>query len=57
MDMITADVTDIPHIDFGTEVTLWGGTPSVDEVASHCDTIGYELCTRITGRTPRRFSR
>ena len=57
MDMITADVTDIPNIDFGTEVTLWGGTPSVDEVALHCDTIGYELCTRITGRTPRRFSR
>ena len=57
MDMITADVTDIPNIDFGTEVTLWGGTPSLDEVASHCDTIGYELCTRITGRTPRRFSR
>ena len=52
MDMITADVTDIPNIDFGTEVTLWGGTPSVDEVASHCGTIGYELCTRITGRTP-----
>ena len=57
MDMITADVTDIPNIDFGTEVTLWGGTPSVDEVASHCDTIGYELCTRITGRIPRRFGR
>ena len=57
MDMITADVTDIPDIDFGTEITLWGGTPSVDEVAAHCGTIGYELCTRITGRTPRRFSR
>lgn len=57
MDMITADVTDIPDIDFGTEVTLWGSAPSLDEVAAHCDTIGYELCTRITGRTPRRFSR
>ena len=57
MDMITADVTDIPDIVFGTEVTLWGSTPSVDEVAAHCVTIGYELCTRITGRTPRRFSR
>ncbi len=57
MDMVTADVTDIPDIDFGTEITLWGGTPSVDEVAAHCGTIGYELCTRITGRTPRRFSR
>ncbi|EHQ57100.1 alanine racemase [gamma proteobacterium HIMB55] len=57
MDMITADVTDIPDIDFGTKVTLWGGTPSVDEVATHCNTIGYELCTRITARTPRQFSR
>ena len=56
MDMITADVTDIPNIEFGTEVTLWGGTPSVDEVAAHCGTIGYELCTRITSRTPRHFS-
>ena len=57
MDMITADVTDIPDIEFGTEVTLWGSTPSVDEVAAYCDTIGYELCTRITGRTPRSFNR
>ena len=55
MDMITADVTDKPDIDFGTEVTLWGSVPSVDEVAAHCDTIGYELCTRVTERTPRRF--
>ena len=56
MDMITADVTDKPDIDFGTEVTLWGSAPSVDEVAAHCDTIGYELLTRVTERTPRRFS-
>ena len=55
MDMITADVTDKPDIDFGTEVTLRGSAPSVDEVAAHCDTIGYELCTRVTERTPRRF--
>jgi alanine racemase len=25
MDMITADITDKPDIEFGTEVTLWGG--------------------------------
>ena len=57
MDMITADVTDTPAIELGSEVTLWGSEPSVDEVAAHCGTIGYELCTRITERTPRRFSR
>jgi len=38
-------------------VTLWGESPCIDEVAGHCDTIGYELCTRITQRTPRRFHR
>lgn len=57
MDMITADITDMPDIDFGTEVTLWGQLPRVDDVAAHCDTIGYELCTRVTERTPRVFSR
>jgi alanine racemase len=57
MDMITADITDKPDIEFGTEVTLWGDSPRIDEVATHCDTIGYELCTRITDRTPRLFNR
>lgn len=57
MDMITADITDRPEVDVGTEVTLWGESPSMDEVACHCDTIGYELCTRVTERTPRVFIR
>lgn len=57
MDMITADITDMPDIEFGTEVTLWGQLPRIDDVAAHCDTIGYELCTRVTERTPRIFSR
>ena len=57
MDMVTADITDLPALDVGSPVTLWGNSPSIDEVARHCDTIGYELCTRITQRTPRRFHR
>ena len=57
MDMITADITDLPALDIGSPVTLWGDSPCIDEVAGHCDTIGYELCTRITQRTPRRFHR
>jgi alanine racemase len=57
MDMLTADITDQPALDIGSPVTLWGESPRIDEVAVHCDTIGYELCTRITQRTPRRFHR
>ena len=57
MDMVTADITDLPTLDVGSPVTLWGDSPCIDEVAGHCDTIGYELCTRITQRTPRRFHR
>ena len=57
MDMITADITDLPALDIGSPVTLWGDSPCIDEVAGHCDTIGYELCTRITQRTPRQFHR
>lgn len=57
MDMVTADITDAPELEVGSEVTLWGGSPSIDEVAGYCDTIGYELCTRITRRTARQFHR
>ena len=57
MDMVTADITDLPALDVGSPVTLWGNSPCIDEVSGHCDTIGYELCTRITQRTPRRFHR
>ena len=57
MDMVTADITDLPALDVGSSVTLWGHSPRIDEVAGYCDTIGYELCTRITQRAPRRFHR
>ncbi|BCE02585.1 alanine racemase [Marinicellulosiphila megalodicopiae] len=49
MDLITIDVTDIDVKLYDT-VQLWGKDISVDEVASHCGTIGYELLTRITSR-------
>ncbi len=57
MDMITADITDQPQLNVGSPVTLWGAIPSIDQVASHCDTIGYELLTRITQRVPKLFYR
>ena len=53
MDMITVDVTDLGNVNIGDEVVLWGKDLPVGEVASHCNTIGYELTTRMPARTPR----
>jgi alanine racemase len=61
MDMITVDITDLPHADRGSEVTLWGqpqktSKPSVgvsiDEVASAAGTVGYELMCALAARVP-----
>lgn len=53
MDMITVDVTDLPGVSLGDEVVLWGEGLSVDEVARHVGTIGYELTTRMPARALR----
>jgi alanine racemase len=53
MDMITVDVTDLPGVNIGDEVTLWGEGLPLSEVARHAGTIGYELTTRMPARTPR----
>ena len=50
MDMITIDVTDVSSVQVGDCVELWGNHVAVDEVASACGTIGYELLTRLTSR-------
>jgi alanine racemase len=53
MDMITVDVTDLPDVQTGDEVVLWGKGLPVGEVARHAGTIGYELTTRMPARIPR----
>lgn len=55
MDMLTVDVTDLPATSPGAPVELWGPRLSVDTVAQHADTIGYELLTRLPARIPRRW--
>jgi len=55
MDMITVDVTDCADVEVGSMAVLWGDEPHIDEVARHCGTIGYELMTRFTRRTPVRY--
>lgn len=53
MDMITVDLTDIPNAGIGADVQLWGPELPVNEVATACGTIAYELFTRLTSRVRR----
>lgn len=53
MDMITIDVTDMPHADVGTVVEMWGDYLPVDRVAEAAGTIGYELLCAIAPRVKR----
>lgn len=46
MDMITIDLTEHDNVALGDEVVLWGNDLSVNEIAKHSNTIGYELLTR-----------
>jgi alanine racemase len=49
MDMLFADLSDIPQAGIGSPVTLWGEGMPVEEVAGAAGTISYELlCARAT---------
>ena len=56
MDMITVDVTDMPHVQVGTPVELWGQYLPVDQVAQPAGTIGYELLCAVAPRVKKRQS-
>jgi alanine racemase len=55
MDLIAVDVTDIPAVQRGDWVELFGPHVSVDEVADLAGTIGYELLTGLGRRLERRY--
>jgi len=50
MDMITIDLRDIPNVQVGDVVTLWGNDMPIEEVAQACGTIPYELICGVTSR-------
>ena len=52
MDMLTIDVTDVPEAHVGSVVELWGRHVSVNDIASRCGTIGYELIVGVARRVP-----
>lgn len=55
MDLMAVDITDLPPnaIKRGGMVTLLGDSITVDELAHHCGTIGYEVLTNLGKRYAR----
>ncbi|MDP2248721.1 MAG: alanine racemase [Nitrosomonadales bacterium] len=54
MDMLFADITDIPEAAVGSSVELWGHQVPVDVVAEASGTVGYELLCALAARVPVR---
>jgi alanine racemase len=52
MDMLFADLTDLPQAGIGSEVVLWGEGLSADEVAAAAGTVSYELLCALGMRVP-----
>ena len=52
MDMLTVDLTNVPHAVVGSPVELWGSQVPVDEVAQAAGTVGYELLCGLASRVP-----
>ncbi|HSH46354.1 MAG TPA: alanine racemase [Longimicrobiales bacterium] len=57
MDLTTVDLSELPGVEAGTVATLLGADGArqitLEEVAAHADTIGYEVLTRLGARLPR----
>ena len=53
MDMTMLDVTDVPDVKIGDEVTIFGQDASADTLADKAGTISYELCCNVSKRVPR----
>lgn len=52
MDMLFADITDIPQANVGSPVEVWGEQNPVDSVAEAAGTVGYELLCALAPRVP-----
>ena len=53
MDMCMVDLTDLPQVQAGTEVEIFGPHNSVDLAAAAAKTISYELTCAVSKRVPR----
>jgi alanine racemase len=53
MDMTMIDVSDIPEAAVGDEVEIFGDNQAIEHLATTCDTISYEILSRISSRVKR----
>jgi len=56
MDLLSIDLTDHDNAAIGDTVELWGQGVAVNDIATRCGTIGYELLTGVTARAPREYT-
>lgn len=57
MDLVIIDVTDVPDVQTGTEVVLFGDElVSIEDVSEWAETIPYEIMSLIGKRIPRIYS-
>jgi alanine racemase len=50
MDMLCADLTELPDAGVGSQVVLWGESAPVERVAAAAGTVGYQLLTAVAPR-------
>ena len=55
MDMITVDVSDLDDVKLGDEVTLFGTSPQVNDVAACAQTIAYEVLCNVGAHVSREY--
>ena len=53
MDLCMVDITDLPQVRVGDEVTVFGDGRPIEETAALAGTITYELCCAVSPRVPR----
>jgi Alr-MurF fusion protein len=55
MDMTMVDITDVPHVEEGDEVIIFGNGLTMIELAHKIGTIAYEILTSVSERVKRVF--
>ena len=55
MDMCMIDITDMPDIQVGSEIEIFGKNNSIDTLAEIAGTIPYELTCAVSKRVPRSY--
>jgi len=55
MDMTTIDLTGVQNPKIGDRVELFGDNISINEVAKYCNTISYEILSKITKRVYKAY--